>query len=410
MGKTRPDKFLPFQVPCPEVSCPEAVPSAEMSGYSEDSLERKLSDLNNSAQSIQQLSLWLIHHRRHFQSFVKVWFKELGKSPNGKRKLTLLYLANDVVQNSKKKHPEIAKEFGSVMVKVISHLNHLKDLDAGTVKSVARLLAIWQDRGIFDNKVQSEMAKIWTSRSLAQASSGGGGNNNAKATDSTPPPPAKKPKIEASRRTSSVHSTGSSSSEKQKQTSPQKTTSQQIKEILHSPSGLLGSENGEDSAADKSAAPAGDPPEPEELIKAIQDLENAASSDAAVREKISRLPPEGSESSHLEKIASAAEGRELLAKVNQATTLLTEYNLQLTQELKDRKRVDKMIADFLAAQKDLLAQAEERLELYRDKLDKVNAVKDDLQSHIQSLPDLTKLPDVTGGLAPLPSAGDLFTK
>ena len=116
-------------------------------------------------------------------------------------------------QNSKKKHPEIAKEFGSVMVKVISHLNHLKDLDAGTVKSVARLLAIWQDRGIFDNKVQSEMAKIWTTRSLAQAS--GGGNNNAKATDSTPPPPAKKPKIEASRRTSSVHSTGSSSSEKQ---------------------------------------------------------------------------------------------------------------------------------------------------------------------------------------------------
>ena len=69
----------------------------------------------------------------------------------------------------------------------------------------------------------------------------------------------------------------------EKQTSPQKTTSQQIKEILHSPLGLLGSENGEDSAADKSAAPAGDPPEPEELIKAIQDLENAASSDAAVR-------------------------------------------------------------------------------------------------------------------------------
>ena len=41
-------------------------------------------------------------------------------------------------QNSKKKHPEIAKEFGLVMVKVISHLNHLKDLDAGTIKSVAR--------------------------------------------------------------------------------------------------------------------------------------------------------------------------------------------------------------------------------------------------------------------------------
>ena len=69
-----------------------------------------------------------------------------------------------------------------------------------------------------------------------------------------------------------------------------------------------------------------------------------------------------------------------------------------------------MILDFLASQNSLLAQAEERLELYRDKLDKVNAIRDDLKSHIQSLPDLTKLPDVTGGLAPLPSAGDLFMK
>jgi hypothetical protein len=40
----------------------------------------------------------------------------------------------------------------------------------------------------------------------------------------------------------------------------------------------------------------------------------------------------------------------------------------------------------------------------------INAVRDELKSHIQSLPDLTQLPDVSsGGLAPLPSAGDLFT-
>ena len=52
-------------------------------------------------------------------------------------------------------------------------------------------------------------------------------------------------------------------------------------------------------------------------------------------------------------------------QVPQAMTLLTEYNERLSQELKDRKKVDKMIADFLAAQKDMLAQAEERLELYR---------------------------------------------
>jgi len=390
-----------------------------MTGYSEPSLEKKLSDLNNSAQSIQQLSLWLIHHRKHYHSIVKVWFKELGKSPNGNRKLTLLYLANDVVQNSKKKHPEISKEFGSVMVKVVTHLSHVKDIDGKTIKAVQRLLAIWQDRNIFDMKVQADMAKIWTAKAL-EASGGSistaSSKDNGHAATAGTPPPTKKPKVDC-RRTSSVHSTGSSSSG-DKNTIPHKSTSQQFKDILTSSSPIAGSSppsglNDTDTTGKDVIVigPAGDPPEPEELIKAIQELENAASSDAAVREKISRLPPEVSEPSHLDKIQSAAEGRELLTKVNQAMTLLTEYNERLSQELKDRKKVDKMIADFLAAQKDMLAQAEERLELYRDKLDKVNTVRDDLKSHIQSLPDLTKLPDVTsGGLPPLPSAGDLFTQ
>lgn len=37
----------------------------------------------------------------------------------------------------------------------------------------------------------------------------------------------------------------------------------------------------------------GDPPEPEELIKALLSLENSASSDANIRERIANLPPEG---------------------------------------------------------------------------------------------------------------------
>ena len=62
-------------------------------------------------------------------------------------------------------------------------------------------------------------------------------------------------------------------------------------------------------------SPHGDPPEPEDLIKAIQDLENSASSDAIIRNKISSLPPEVSEAAHLEKLQSAKEGRDLMKKV-----------------------------------------------------------------------------------------------
>ena len=50
-----------------------------MSGFSDAALEKKLAELNNSQQSIQTLSLWLIHHRKHHASIVKIWLKEFTK-------------------------------------------------------------------------------------------------------------------------------------------------------------------------------------------------------------------------------------------------------------------------------------------------------------------------------------------
>ena len=48
------------------------------------------------------------------------------------------------------------------------------------------------------------------------------------------------------------------------------------------------------------------------------------------------------------------------------------------------------------------------LQEYKVKLAKVTTVRQELKSHIDNLPDITLLPKVSGGLAPLPSAGDLF--
>lgn len=50
-----------------------------MSGFTEAALVKKLGDLNPSQQSIQTLSLWLIHHRKHHSVIVKVWMRELVK-------------------------------------------------------------------------------------------------------------------------------------------------------------------------------------------------------------------------------------------------------------------------------------------------------------------------------------------
>jgi len=103
-----------------------------------------------------------------------------------------------------------------------------------------------------------------------------------------------------------------------------------------------------------------DPPDPDKLMKALKDLEESASSDAAVREKIAKLPSSVNEVSQLANLKSVEEGQRLLKKVEDAEKLLADYNERLQQELKDRRKVGKMIADFLQAQKFLEDQAEGR--------------------------------------------------
>ncbi|CAN7992397.1 unnamed protein product [Ixodes hexagonus] len=333
-----------------------------MSGFTEAALERKLAELNNSQQSIQTLSLWLIHHRKHHKTIVHVWLREL-KRAKPQRKLTFMYLANDVIQNSKKKGPEFTREFATVLAKAFAHIS-VRDTDQKTHAGLRRILSVWKERCVFDAVQISDFGQYLSDKTSDP--------EPVKETPvdgdhlwADPEPALKKKKVEEKE-------------EKQ----PEKT---------------------------EEAKPL-DPPDPTVLIKALADLENTASSDAAVRERIASLPPEVSDASLLDKILVDREsGKQLAEQVEEACSLLAEYNSKLTQELQDRKQVSQMLANFTFHQRELMAQAEQKLEEHRDKLRKVTHVRDELKSHLQNLPDLTLLPSVTGGLAPLPSAGDLFS-
>ncbi|KAJ9575459.1 hypothetical protein L9F63_007664, partial [Diploptera punctata] len=336
-----------------------------------------------SQQSIQTLSLWLIHHRKHHATIVKVWFRELQKRQDA-RKLTFMYLANDVIQNSKKKGPEFGREFGNVLRKAFENMA-IPENDEKTRKSIERILNIWQERGVYDQKMIKEFKR---------------GLEGTTQNEMSPPPKKKVKIIDVSR-------TGLENTPKKLGSSKSKTPPRERKksetEVEVEVDGMK-----ELHVTLSPRTPAGDPPEPEELIKALSDLENSASSDAVVREKIASLPPEVSEIQLLSKLEDKASAEKLSIQVNEAVLLLTDYNSRLAAEMEYRKKLTTMLKDFLQAQKDLLAQAEQRLEEYTEKLEKVHVIRQEVKSHIQNLPDLTQLPDVTGGLAPLPSAGDLF--
>lgn len=374
--------------------------SAKMSSFTESGLVKKLLELNPSQQSIQTLSLWLIHHRKHHSIIVKTWIKELQKVSSSK-KLTFMYLANDVIQNSKKKGPEFGKEYEHVLLKAFKLIAG-SGPEEKTIHSLNRILNIWGERGVYEEAKIKEFSAALNQREKSPAAA---------------VVPSKK--------------NGEEKREKRKAEAESKDNGHQ-KKSKSSSSGSGGSSaksDGGSSAPDKKAVKSetievngkvethvtlsphqldGDPPEPEELIKVIQELENSASSDATVRERIANLPPEVSELSALAKLEDKEAAMRLAVKVNDAIKILNDYNARLASEMDDRKKLTTMLKDFQREQQELLAQAEHRLEEYQSKLSKIKDVQREVRNHMNNLPDLTALPDVTGGLAPLPSAGDLF--
>lgn len=50
-------------------------------------------------------------------------------------------------------------------------------------------------------------------------------------------------------------------------------------------------------------------------------------------------------------------------QVNEAAKVLHEYNNRLSAEMEDRKKLTTMLKDFQAEQRDLMAQAEQRLKV-----------------------------------------------
>lgn len=223
-----------------------------------------------------------------------------------------MYLANDVIQNSKRKGPEYGKEFGKVMLKAFHHIGDTCHSDEKTIGSLGRIINIWNERGVYDTKMCNDFRNALNKES---------GNDEA---DNVPVVVAEKRKP-----------TADESKSKEPSAKKHKPTASNQKERVKSETIEV---NGTvETHVILSVTPLqgnntlryifwffiilinfiilGDPPEPEELIKALQDLENSASSDAVVRERIANFPPEVSEVSLLSKLGDKEQAAKLAAQV-----------------------------------------------------------------------------------------------
>lgn len=181
-----------------------------------------------------------------------------------------MYLANDVIQNSKKKGPEYSESFSTIIAKAFKDISQRCN-DDKTFSSLSRILKIWEERGVYDaEKIKDYESNLMKRNPKASTSS----TSTPASTDkkSKEETPSRKRKSEEA----STSSTNGSEKKKQKVPTPSKA---KVVEV-----------NGEKHVTLSPQLPVGDPPEAEDLIKMLQDLEEAASSDAITRERITRLP------------------------------------------------------------------------------------------------------------------------
>ncbi|KAJ7566727.1 hypothetical protein O6H91_02G116400 [Diphasiastrum complanatum] len=120
--------------------------------YASQILSDKLTKLNNSQQSIETLSHWCIFHRKKAKQVVETWGKEFVAASKDQQ-VPLLYLANDILQNSRRKGLEFVNEFWNVLPASLKGAVESGDENVRT--TIFRLIDIWEDRKVFGARGQS---------------------------------------------------------------------------------------------------------------------------------------------------------------------------------------------------------------------------------------------------------------
>ncbi|CAK9175146.1 unnamed protein product [Ilex paraguariensis] len=114
-------------------------------------LVEKLAKLNSSQQSIETLSHWCIFHMNKAKQVVETWDKQFHCSPREQR-LAFLYLANDILQNSRRKGSEFVGEFWKVLPDTLR--DAIENWDEFGRNAALRLIGIWEERKVFGSRGQ----------------------------------------------------------------------------------------------------------------------------------------------------------------------------------------------------------------------------------------------------------------
>ncbi|MCJ1246118.1 hypothetical protein MMC30_003323 [Trapelia coarctata] len=156
--------------------------------YSDDAVKAKLSALNETQESIVTVAQWIMFHRRHASETAQLWLQRMKDSGAGKR-LNLIYLANEVAQQSKaRKKEDFLIAFSPILAEATS--TAYKGATNEVQAKVRRVVEVWRQRQIFElpiqEAVEARIAELDKTRSSGKKSLLGGSLFNAPTGPSTP--------------------------------------------------------------------------------------------------------------------------------------------------------------------------------------------------------------------------------
>ncbi|XP_056272679.1 regulation of nuclear pre-mRNA domain-containing protein 2a [Pseudoliparis swirei] len=128
---------------------------AAAGGSLDSTLEKKFRGVSNTMDSIQGLSSWCIDNKKYHSLIVRHWIKCLRKS-NTSHRLNLFFVANDVIQNCKRKNAIVYRTaFADMLPEAFLLVGN--EGDPKVIKSVERILSIWEERGVYSGTLITEL-------------------------------------------------------------------------------------------------------------------------------------------------------------------------------------------------------------------------------------------------------------
>ncbi|KAI0433382.1 RNA polymerase II-binding domain-containing protein [Xylaria sp. FL1042] len=120
--------------------------------YNDDAVLAKLSSLSETQDSIVSVAQWIMFYRRHADRTAQLWLQKLKDSSSHKR-LSLIYLANEVAQQSKaRRKEEFLVSFSPAVAEAVAVA--YKGAPHDVQQRIRRVVDVWRERNVFEGPIQ----------------------------------------------------------------------------------------------------------------------------------------------------------------------------------------------------------------------------------------------------------------